>query len=381
MTDRRFVAAYRALDGALGCAPRTMNRVAKALGGWAALRAKAADEDVLGLPLVPAGHRVKGVSTMARLPDGRLRWVKTAEDHEQREEMIAALLADLPTRVPAREGAIPFGGLGTDEDLLAIYPMGDPHIGMLSWAPETGANFDLDLAIQINRRAIDHLAALTPRARKALIVNLGDFFHADDARNVTPTSGHALDVDGRRAKILQAGLDLMIYLTDRALEAHEEVTVDTQIGNHDSDSALTLAIGLHAYYRHEPRVSILRDPNHYHVHQWGRCLIGTHHGHGAKIPKLPGYMAARWSELWGKTTFRRWYTGHIHHRKVEEFPGVVVESFNTLAPADAWHAGEGYLSERNMTRITLDRRGWESHRSTVSADMLAYLYREQAARG
>jgi hypothetical protein len=33
---------------------------------------------------------------------------------------------------------------------------------------------------------------------------------------------------------------------------------------------------------------------------------------------------------------------------VKEFPGVVVESFRTLAPKDAWHHGSGYRAGRDM---------------------------------
>jgi hypothetical protein len=377
ITHWRYVEAR---DGgcALPCGVGAINRAASQVGGWAALRAKAADPDVLALPLQPAGHRIKGVSTMARMPDGSIRWVKTAEDREAREEQIAELIAELPARVTPRP-AVPFvghAGEEPDENLLAVYPMGDPHIGMLSWAPESGHNFDLRLAVEINQRAMDHLARQGPRTRDALIVNLGDFFHADNASNRTPASGHALDVDGRRPKILRAGLDLMVYMIDRALENHERVKVDNQIGNHDSESALFLSVGLAAYYRNDPRVTILEDPSHYHAHQWGRVLLCTHHGHGAKAEHLPGVMLSRWPDLVGLTTLRRWLTGHIHHKRLIEFPGCRVESFNTLAARDAWHAHEGYDSERDMCRIVYDRRGWEHGRTIASAEMLACLYRE-----
>jgi hypothetical protein len=31
-------------------------------------------------------------------------------------------------------------------DLLVVYPVGDHHLGMLSWKTETGADYDLDIA-------------------------------------------------------------------------------------------------------------------------------------------------------------------------------------------------------------------------------------------
>jgi hypothetical protein len=44
-----------------------------------------------------------------------------------------------------------------------------------------------------------------PGAESARIAdrNLGDWYHANDQRNVTPKSKHQLDVDGRWFKVLQ----------------------------------------------------------------------------------------------------------------------------------------------------------------------------------
>jgi hypothetical protein len=70
------------------------------------------------------------------------------------------------------------------------------------------------------------------------------------------------------------------------------------------------------------------------------------HGHRVKARELVGVMATDMAEAWGRTKHRMWYTGHVHHESVKEFPGCVVESFRTLAAKDAWHHAQGYRARR-----------------------------------
>lgn len=73
---------------------------------------------------------------------------------------------------------------------------------------------------------------------------------------------------------------------------------------------------------------------------------------------------------WGETIHRYWYTGHIHHESKKEFPGCVVESFNTLAPADSYAHSGGYRARQNMKCVVLHKEHGEVARHTVSPDML-----------
>ncbi|MCQ8140289.1 hypothetical protein, partial [Vibrio parahaemolyticus] len=91
-----------------------------------------------------------------------------------------------------------------------VYPIADPHIGMLAWKPQTGADNDLKIMSGRLLTTATRLVSEAPRARQGLIVNLGDWYHANDQRNVTPRSQHQLDVDGRWFKVLRAGVQLFI---------------------------------------------------------------------------------------------------------------------------------------------------------------------------
>lgn len=330
--------------------------------------------------IIPEAHRVRGVSTLVS-GDGRIaaQWIKTREEHESTEELLERLFRELPSRVEAREGRIEGPASIDDADVLAVYPMGDPHVGMLSWAPETGESFDLGKARELMCGAMSELVMRGPRTRQALICNLGDFYHSDNAQNRTARSGHALDVDGRWPKVLQVGVEILVFMIDRALEHHERVRVINAIGNHDDHSAVFLSAFLGAYYRNEPRVEIDQSPTARHYFRFGRNLVGVTHGHNQKIDELESIMAAERPVDWGETEHRFWYIGHLHHSIRKEKRGCMLEVFRTLSPRDAWSAFAGYRSGRDMHRIALHREWGEVGRDIVNADFLQAQFRAMEA--
>ena len=318
-------------------------------------------------PVAP-GFSVKGVSTLYGA-DGTVRgqWVKSQAD---RESQLAQLLEAVAGIVEPFRGAssAPEAPRHLDEDILAVYPMGDPHFGMYAWAEECGDSFDLAMAERNLVGAVDKLVALAPPARQALVINLGDFFHADNSSNRTARSGHALDVDGRWQGILAAGIRAMRRCIDRALEKHESVRVINAIGNHDDHSAIVLSLCLAGYYENNPRVLIDTSPSAFHWLRFGACLLGVTHGDSAKFTDLPGIMAHDRAEDWGQTKHRFWYCGHVHHDSLKEFPGVTVETFRTLAARDAWHHRSGYRSGRDMKLDILHREHGRIARHIVGID-------------
>jgi hypothetical protein len=212
------------------------------------------------------------------------------------------------------------------------------------------------------------LVAASPEADEALVLNLGEFFHAENDLARTSQSGNALDCDTRFAKVLRTGVDLTIWTVKLALEHHKHVTYRALPGNHDPYAALALAIAVSKYFENNPRVTVDLDPSYFFVMEFGNVMIGATHGDRVKPDAMPSYMAARWPEIWGRTKFRYGYLGHVHHksRGGGEGAGVLWETFQTLAPKDSWHAGQGYVSGRSMSAITLHRDTGERFRTTRS---------------
>jgi hypothetical protein len=317
--------------------------------------------------VVPDGFSVKGVSTYYDA-EGKPRgqWVKSRADETAMLDRLTDLVSGLAEAVDGKFKATPAPAEVTD-DLLTVYPLGDPHIGMYAWGEQSGEDFDLDVAERDLRGAMVRLVASSPPSRQCIILNLGDYFHGDSPNNMTARSGNTLDIDTRWEKVMRVGARLMFWLVEHALTKHETVIVRNVQGNHDDTSSFALSLVLDAYFRNEPRVQIETSPKPFWYYRFGKVLIGATHGHSVKQADLPNIMAADRAADWGETTQRHWYTGHIHHKDAKEFYGVMCESFRTLAASDAWHHASGYRSGRDMCAI-VHHREWgevERHRADI----------------
>lgn len=258
------------------------------------------------------------------------------------------------------------------DNLLTLYPIGDHHLGMLSWKQETGASYDLEIGERLLTDAMSHLVAVSPPSEEAVVAFLGDFLHYDSFEAVTPAHRNLLDADGRYPKVFSAGLRLMRRTIETAAARHGRVHVIVEIGNHDPSSAIVLMIALANIYENDPRITIDTSPRHFHYYEFGRVLLATHHGHGraAKAEQLQGIMSRDKAEAWGRTRYRYWHTGHVHHQSVKDYPGCSVESHRILPPEDAYAANEGYRSHRDMKAIVYHRDFGEVGRNIVNPQML-----------
>jgi hypothetical protein len=318
---------------------------------------------------VPEGFTVRGVSTYYD-SEGKARgqWVKSHQAADNAERLIRELVESLTEGIRGASPTISAPALAM-ADLLCVYPMGDPHFGLYAFAPECGDDFDLDTAERLTCAAIDRLVASAPPAETAIILNLGDFFHGNTEENRT-MSGHALDIDTRWSKVMQVGLRAMVYVITAALQKHRRVVVRNVKGNHDRESSFALALALDAFFHNNDRVSVDLSPAAHWYYRFGRVLLGATHGDTTKMANLPGVMAADRPQDWGVTAFRLWLCGHVHHDKVQEFPGVTVEYFRTLAAKDAWHAAQGYRSGRDMRCLVFHRDYGEIERHRCDVAML-----------
>lgn len=320
--------------------------------------------------VVPSPFVVKGVSTLyGQDGEQKLQWVKSKLDEAQAEEAIREFIDFL---VKDAKGLAPLvkAPKASNADLLAVYPMGDPHFGMYAWAQEAGNDFDLDTAERLTLGAIDTLVASAPAADTAIVLPLGDFFHADDQSNQTPGHKNQLDVDSRYPKVLGVGIKTLRHAILRALEKHKKVHVRIEPGNHDPHAKWALALTMAAYFDKEPRVTVDLSPSKFWFFRFGKVLIASTHGDTVKHEALPGLMAADRPEDWGATKHRYWYTGHVHTTAVREFPGVLCESFRTLAAKDAWTAGHGYRAGRDMLCIVHHKDYGEVGRHRCDISML-----------
>lgn len=308
---------------------------------------------------------IKGTSTLfdAQTGEAKIAWIKTDLDKEaQLKQILESFEKSVQDYKTLPKVKSPKACLS---DKLVVYPMGDPHIGMYAWAEECGEDFDCDIAETNLRDAMKYLVSKTPDTDTAILLNLGDFIHADSASNTT-TKGTRVDVDTRWARVLEIGITLMIDCVNMALEKHKNVIVKNNIGNHDAHTSQVLSICMKHAFKNNPRVEIAEPANKYFVYEFGKNMIFSTHGDGLKPKQAQGFVANAYSEMWGRTEHRLALFGHFHHENRFEENGLLVEIFNTLASSDAWHHASGYRSKRNMKAIVLDCQEGEVERYTFN---------------
>jgi hypothetical protein len=210
------------------------------------------------------------------------------------------------------------------------------------------------------------LIALAPKSKTAVILNLGDFVHADDQTNQTPASSHQLDIDGRFPKIAREAVRLHVAMIEMALQKHERVWVRCLPGNHDPTVSQMITVALDLFFENNPRVTVDDDPSDFFFLRHGQVMIAANHGHRVKPPDMPGVMASYRPKDWGATKWRYCYCGHLHHAANGEKHGATWEIFRTLAARDAYAHSHGYSSGRTLVGITHDSERGEVMRQTVS---------------
>lgn len=294
-------------------------------------------------------------------------WVKRDHDAPDPQDVADAVreaLADVKPfkRIPAPKVC--------DKDLLAVYPIGDAHIGMYAWSEEAGGDYDLKIAESLHGSAMAHLVAKTDPADEALIVDVGDWEHYDNVNGETTKSGNRLDMDTRFHAMIRVSYRILCACIDVALTKHRRVTVIMAPGNHNDILTAARQESLALVYRDNPRVTIVSKAGKFFYYQFHSVLIGVTHGDNGKPEKLAGVMAVDQPLPWGTSEFRYWYTGHVHHKSQQECMGTMWETFRILAPTDAWAHGAGYRGGREMQSITHHRYYGEVSRHTFNPAML-----------
>lgn len=341
----------------LGVSRRTVGRYLE--------KAALTGNDGLSLKSVPYGHNVKGVSTLYdENGNVRAQWVKTrvdGPDVEQLAEYFTEAFKDIEYYSDFQKSPDV-----VNDYKMTVYPLADLHFGMQAWGEECGDDYDLKIAKQTAIETFAKLVEKSEPTNECLIVNLGDAIHINDSKNMTPASGHILDVDSRYQKIIYTAVEAFVNIIDIALSKHKRVVFRNVAGNHDPDATVALNIALKMFSKDDDRIVIDDSPRQLKAYKYGVNLIGFYHGHTMKEERAAMALAAEYGEWWGLTKFRHLMHGHFHSKQNKEFGGVDVEGFNTIATRDAYSASGGYVSKRRLTSITYDYKKGEDSRSFVN---------------
>lgn len=251
--------------------------------------------------------------------------------------------------------------------LMAEVNIADLHYGKLSWAGDTGENYDHKIAAQRMRDIItDVVCELRGKdIDYILFVWTNDFFNSDTIDKTT-NAGTPQDTDIRWTKLYTKGCELLVEAVDNLLEIAPVKTFYTP-SNHDTMVSYYANHFLMGWYRECPsvEVDIGAYPRKYHL--YGTNLIGFAHGHkenskgtSEKASMLASLMPIECPDLWAKAKFREFHTAHLHSEHMfEEINGVTVRRVKSPTASDTWHVENGYVgaSQAAQTFVYEKERG------------------------
>lgn len=218
----------------------------------------------------------------------------------------------------------------------------DIHVNKLCSAFETGEEYNSQIAVQ---RVKDGIASIIKKSEgfnidKIILIVGNDILNTDNTKNsttkFTPQDTHLKWFDSfLMAK--QLYIDIIQTLVSIA-----DLEIVYNVSNHDEMSGFFLMDSLYSWYNNHPNIEFNRSPAHRKYSIYGKNLIGTTHGDGAKQNDLPLLMCHEASEHWHKCKHRYWFTHHVHHKISKDIMSVQIESLRSPSPADSWHHKSGY---------------------------------------
>jgi len=324
--------------------------------------------------ITPPPFAVKGRSELVKVAeDGSetvaMYWNKTETDKDKHAQAFAEAVQELssgiepfkPVKVPAAQIA----------DSLTLYTLTDFHLGMYSWADETGASWDMAIAERVLLNAFAAMIDGSPNSEVGIFAQLGDLLHWDGLLALTPTAKNVLDADTRFPLLVRTAISVCLKAVEMLLHKHKRVHVLMAEGNHDIASSVWLRAIMSHTFRANARVTVDDSAFPFYHYRWGKVFIGWHHGHLQKMDNLPLLFATdpKFKSEYGQCEYTYIHTGHMHHQKVIDKGGIVVEQHPTLSARDA-HGARGFLySNREAKSITYHKTAGEISRCTIRPDL------------
>jgi hypothetical protein len=251
----------------------------------------------------------------------------------------------------------------------------DLHLGKRAWMPETGTEFNLEVAQELFTICIKDLVSRGAAFnRERFLFPIGnDFFNSDDYHNTTTSGKHIQDEDERWRRTFDVGISLMRHSID-LLQTIAPVDVLVIPGNHDRQRSQYLGYALEGWYHNNPNVKIDNSPKLRKYYKYGNCLIGFTHGHDEKLEELPIIMANEAPEMHAGAKFKEWHLGDKHFKKeikwltTDEIRGTTIRRLRSLSGTDAWHYKKGYAANVRAAESFI----WDKENGLVSMFSVNY---------
>ena len=228
-----------------------------------------------------------------------------------------------------------------DGHLLVVDPA-DIHIGKLATSFETGEDYDSQIAVKRVKKGVKGILQKSNgfKIDKILFVGGNDILHIDTPKRVT-TAGTPQDTHGMWYENFLTAKKLYVDILETLISV-ADVHFVYNPSNHDYMSGFMLSDSIQSWFRKCKNITFDCSIAHRKGFKYGKNLIGTTHGDGAKLADLPLIMANEFAKDWAETKHRYVYTHHIHHKSSKDYHGITVESLRSPSGSDSWHHRKGY---------------------------------------
>lgn len=287
-------------------------------------------------------------------------WVIRKPDEIENEDFVKiaidAFKAELPKFKKEDVTSNDEAGIGK----LALFNIVDDHMNLKAFVEETNEEWDIEKAFELYITKFEELVYSMPEAEAAMIVNIGDQFHANDHMKVTPASKHSLDTDVPFAKAASIIIQLNRLRVEILRKKYPHVYVYGVRGNHDEDAMVLLFEALKIAYESVENVFVEYFTNGNFSILHGNSMICFDHGDKGKPEQIAGFFANESPDQFGQSKFRYIHTGHIHHdNEKDTWGGFLWRSHRTLSKRDKYSYSNKYHSPRSIKGYIYDAENGE----------------------
>lgn len=266
-------------------------------------------------------------------------WKNPLFKEEHKDEFTRALVASLSEHAPKYPKIK--RDFQSDGHLLVIDPA-DVHIGKLASAFETGEDYNSQIAVQRVKEGVDGILHKSSgfNIEKILFIGGNDILHIDTPKRTT-TSGTPQDTDGMWYDNFLTAKKLYVEVLEQLISV-ADVHFMYNPSNHDYTHGFFLADVIQTHFRNCENITFDCSIAHRKYYAYGKNLIGTTHGDGAKQQDLGSLMSIEAKDLWAYAEHRYYYTHHVHHKTAKDYINVTVETLRSPSGSDSWHDRNGY---------------------------------------
>lgn len=224
-----------------------------------------------------------------------------------------------------------------DSENMILIDVADLHLNKFS------DDYDMGMAKTRFNNAIDTFLSYTS-AEECIFVIGEDYFNIDTI-NRTTTKGTPQDTEVDVYRMFDFGLKLMIETLHTLSVFFDKVNVILIQGNHDKLLSYMLMKALEQYNFEKGNIIFNSEIKSRKYIEYGNSLIGLGHLDTENKKQKQFLMQNEVKEMYGKSKYNYFISGHLHNYSVEEIGGVQYIRLPSLSGSDNWHNEMGYITQ------------------------------------